>query len=139
MDINVGKPVPLIVSSKKSRNPRWSPVSNELAYIMNNDIWLYSFNSHTNIQLTESGNIEDFKWSKDGEKIAFKVRERDEGKWKILSNKDGEIIWESEDGLCESLIWMPDGKKILYSLANLIIRQEDTCLWILGKMLQTVY
>ena len=118
VDVNIGKPVSLVVSSKKCRNPRWSPVSNELAYIMDNDIWLYSFDSHTNTQLTKSGNVEDFKWSKDGGKIAFKVGEKGKSGWKIFSIKDGEIIWESEDGLCESLIWMPNGKKVLYSLAD---------------------
>lgn len=105
----------VISSTKPCRKPQWNPTTNELAFILGGDIWMLSKSEIT--QVTSSGNIIDFLWSPNGEKLA--VFEKRDGKTvgKVYSVKDGEPLWESEEGLNEYFVWV-SGDSFIYSTSN---------------------
>jgi len=105
----------VISPTKPCRKPQWSPVTDELAFILEGNIWLFSKSEIT--QLTSSSNIIDFIWSPNGEKIAVFEKRGGKTLWKIYSVKDREPLWESEEGLNEYFVWISENS-FLYSISN---------------------
>ncbi len=59
-------------NESSSGSPKWSPTSNNLAYINESQIWMLSTNLDNPVQLTSHyTGVNSFIWSPDGKKIAF--------------------------------------------------------------------
>lgn len=90
--------------------PSWSPIGNEIAFLDGGDIWLVDSEGARKVRLTTTGDVRcgGFKWSPDGEKIAFSM----EGLWVI--DKDGSNEIQLEEGDIQSFCWSHDSKEIAF-------------------------
>ncbi len=107
----------------------WSPDSKKLLFDSLGQLWLYSLDNGTGVQLTSSndGNV-DPKFSPDGSRIAF-VRKHNLYVHDVAGGRDealtkdndpnllnGEVDWVYEEELYSrsNYFWSPDGKQIVF-------------------------
>jgi dipeptidyl-peptidase-4 len=111
----------------------WSPDSKKLLFDSMGQLWLYSLDSGTAVQITSSNDPSvDPKFSPDGSHIAYVrkhnlyVREISGGREDALSHDEdptllnGEVDWvyEEELNVRSNYFWSPDGKQIAFLQMN---------------------
>ena len=111
----------------------WSPDSKKLLFDSMGQLWLYSLDSGTGVQLTSSNDASvDPKFSPDGSHIAYLrkhnlyVRDVTGGHEDALTHDDdanllnGEVDWVYEEELYtrSNYFWSPDGKQIAFLRMN---------------------
>ncbi len=111
----------------------WSPDSKKLLFDSNGQLWLYSLDSGTAVQMTSSADgSTDPKFSPDGEEIAY-VRKHNlvtrgvnKGQEHALTKEtdpdllNGEVDWvyEEELDVRSNYFWSPDGRQIAFLQMN---------------------
>ena len=111
----------------------WSPDSKKLLFDSNGQLWLYSLDSATAVQMTSSADATtDPKFSPDGEEIAY-VRKHNlvtrgvsKGQEHALTKEtdpdllNGEVDWvyEEELDVRSNYFWSPDGRQIAFLQMN---------------------
>ena len=111
----------------------WSPDSKKLLFDSNGQLWLYSLDSGTAVQMTSSADATtDPKFSPDGEEIAY-VRKHNlvtrgvnKGQEHALTKEtdpdllNGEVDWvyEEELDVRSNYFWSPDGRQIAFLQMN---------------------
>jgi dipeptidyl-peptidase-4 len=111
----------------------WSPDSKKLLFDSMGQLWLFSLETKTAVQLTSSNDASgDPKFSPDGNRIAYLrkhnlyVRDVSDGKEEALTKDDdpnqlnGEVDWVYEEELYSrsNYFWSPDGKQIVFLQMN---------------------
>ncbi len=111
----------------------WSPDSKKLLFDSQGQLWLYTLDTGTAVQVTSSSEpAEDPKFSPDGNRISYVrkhnlyVRELDRGNEKTLTKdgKDdllnGEVDWVYQEELYSNsnYFWSPDGKQVAFLQMN---------------------
>jgi dipeptidyl-peptidase-4 len=156
VDVTTGKPAVLVASQKlaslappisaikderkKEAAQRysigayhWSPDSKKLLFDSLGQLWLYTLESGTAVQITTSADAAvDPKFSPDGSRISYVrkhnlcVRSLDDGKERALTKDgndnllNGEVDWVYEEELYtrSNYFWSPDGKQIAFLQMN---------------------
>jgi len=114
-DLKENTKTKIITSTKQCVKPQWSPVTDELAFILENNIWLFSNGEF--LQITGSNDVLGFSWSPDGKKIAILRSTNGKILWNILSLENQEVLWESEEGLNEYVVWLSEDS-FIYGSSN---------------------
>ena len=111
----------------------WSPDSKKLLFDSLGQLWLYSLDTGTGVQVTSSNDASvDPKFSPDGSRIAYVrkhnlyVRDISGGHEDALTRDDdptllnGEVDWvyEEELNVRSNYFWSPDGKQIVFLQMN---------------------
>ena len=156
VDVTTGKPAVLVASDKLSTlappasgikderkkeaaerysiaGYQWAPNSKNLLFDSHGQLWLYSLDSGTAVQVTSSSEpAEDPKFSPDGNRIAYVrkhnlyVRPLSGGNERALTRDtdenllNGEVDWVYEEELYtrSNYFWSPDGNQIAFLQMN---------------------
>jgi dipeptidyl-peptidase-4 len=112
---------------------QWAPDSKHLLFDARGQLWLYSLETGTAVELTSSGDgSSDPKFSPDGSRLAYVrkhnlfVRRVDHGSEKVLTSEkdedilDGEVDWvyAEELGVRSNYFWSPDSSHIILLQTN---------------------
>lgn len=125
------RPVPLLVSKKRTRCPQYSPDGKSIAYIAESgeswDLFVMNADGTNSRQLTtlalEMGGP---RWSPDGKLIAFDAFLDD---WKVflIPASGGEPQQLTRQGSCGRSVWSRDGKALYFAC-------DEHGIWQLWKM-----
>lgn len=102
--------------------PKWSPIDNTLAFLaapagsIQYDLYILQRDTGKIRQLTNLGNISDFNWSPNGEKIVLSSYNREEDpSISIVSVADGKIARLPHLGSYQAPVWAPDNRLIAFA------------------------
>lgn len=97
----------------EGRTPDWNPASNEIAYVLERDVWAYDVVSNVSRQITYLGNVSYPKWSPDGTTLLFRnwTEENLNTLWLCLS--DGSNVRDIGIHCGAGADWRPDGRHIV--------------------------
>lgn len=86
------------------------PMSVEVAYVLERDIWLHDIASEKSRQITKLGNVREFAWSPDGRRIAFAAGEENNTDIWSMDLRNGKQTAVTSDDKEDSFpAYAPDG------------------------------
>lgn len=121
VELNLQKKVRLTSTACMTHKPSWSPFGDRFAFLMEKNVWLYSYPDHGIQQLValdKTARIKEGKalfWSHSGDKLAAVFAQDALAKLIIVNTEDGNLIWESENNYhALGPIWLPRCNKLIY-------------------------
>jgi dipeptidyl-peptidase-4 len=75
---------------EQARNATFSPAGNQVAYVLNNNLYVFNIDQQSRTAVTQ------------------------DGKWNAIINGAADWVYEEEFAMTEAFAWSPDGTKIAY-------------------------
>jgi hypothetical protein len=91
--------------------PTWSPDGSQIAYVVNNDVWVMDANGDNQHQVVNGSYP---KWSPDGTQIAVDRRDQSGRPFIWLVNPDGTGLHQVTSVTSYAPDWSPDGTRLAY-------------------------
>lgn len=109
--------------------PSWSPDGKQIVFTRNHKLWILDLDSKEEQEITTPNpDISCYspRWSPEGKKIAFIGEDGLDQDVYIMDLQTGETTAITDDGdYKRSLLWTPDGKKLVYSYRSFFGEKSD--------------